>query len=213
MKRRDVIKGGAIGATAAATLTLAGCGQQDKAEIERLKAELEKAKAATEEANKKAMEAAAVAKERVEIAMVTTWPRDFPGLGTGAQRLAQRLSDMRDGRIQVEYFAAGERVDCFHALRVGVGVGFRIDIEERIPGRKLLHALFQKRRPISANAIRLVGAAGETEDRALAASCDMGENESGCPVDGSGDTDVGTDGLQRSDDLAQNRRGLEDPVG
>ena len=107
MKRRDLIKGGAIGATAAATLTLAGCGQQDKAEIERLKAELEKAKAATEEANKKAMEAAAVAKERVEIAMVTTWPRDFPGLGTGAQRLAQRLSDMSDGRIQVEYFAGG----------------------------------------------------------------------------------------------------------
>ena len=116
MKRRDLIKGGAIGATAAATLTLAGCGQQDKAEIERLKAELEKAKAATEEANKKAMEAAAVAKERVEISMVTTWPRDFPGLGTGAQRLAQRLSDMSDGRIQVEYFAAGERVKPFDSF-------------------------------------------------------------------------------------------------
>ena len=54
--------------------------------------------------------APAVAQERVEAAMVATWPRDFPGLGTGAQRLAQRLSDMSDGRIQVTYYAANERV-------------------------------------------------------------------------------------------------------
>ena len=39
-----------------------------------------------------ALSAPAVAKERVEASMVATWPRDFPGLGTGAQRLAQRLS-------------------------------------------------------------------------------------------------------------------------
>ncbi len=54
-----------------------------------------------------ALSAPAVAKERVEASMVATWPRDFPGLGTGAQRLAQRLSDMSDGRIQV----IGERYD------------------------------------------------------------------------------------------------------
>ena len=29
--------------------------------------------------------APAIVKARTEIAMVTTWPRDFPGLGTGAQ--------------------------------------------------------------------------------------------------------------------------------
>ena len=57
-----------------------------------------------------ALSAPAVAKERVEASMVATWPRDFPGLGTGAQRLAQRLSDMSDGRIQVTYYAANERV-------------------------------------------------------------------------------------------------------
>ena len=60
--------------------------------------------------------APAIAQERVEIAMVTTWPRDFPGLGTGAQRLAQRLSDMSEGRIQVQYFAAGERVGAFDSF-------------------------------------------------------------------------------------------------
>ena len=44
----------------------------------------------------------AIAADRVEIAMVATWGRDFPGLGTGAQRFAQKLSDVSDGRIQNE---------------------------------------------------------------------------------------------------------------
>lgn len=60
--------------------------------------------------------APAVAQERIEMTMVSTWPRDFPGLGTGAQRLAQRITDMTDGRIQVEYFAAGERVGAFDSF-------------------------------------------------------------------------------------------------
>lgn len=57
--------------------------------------------------------APAIAQERIEMVMVSTWPRDFPGLGTGAQRLAQRIQDVSDGRIQVQYFAAGERVGAF----------------------------------------------------------------------------------------------------
>lgn len=60
--------------------------------------------------------APAIAKERMEINMVSTWGRDFPGLGTGAQRFAQRLSDMSDGRIVVNYFAANERVKAFDAF-------------------------------------------------------------------------------------------------
>lgn len=63
-----------------------------------------------------AIAAPAIAQERIEIAMVSTWPRDFPGLGTGAQRFAQRLSDMTEGRIQVEYFAGGERVAPFDSF-------------------------------------------------------------------------------------------------
>ena len=60
--------------------------------------------------------APAIAQQRIEMAMVSTWPRDLPGLGTGAQRLAKRLSDMTDGRIQVQYFAAGERVGAFDSF-------------------------------------------------------------------------------------------------
>ncbi len=116
MKRRDLIRGGAIGAAAATTLTLSGCSQKDKAEIERLKSELSQAKSKLAELGKKEVEAPAIAKERVEFVMVTTWPRDFPGLGTGAQRFAKRLSDMSNGRIHVEYFAGGERVKPFDSF-------------------------------------------------------------------------------------------------
>ena len=63
-----------------------------------------------------ALAAPAIAADRVEIAMVATWGRDFPGLGTGAQRFAQRLSDVSDGRIQVTYYAAGERVGAFDSF-------------------------------------------------------------------------------------------------
>ena len=31
------------------------------------------------------LSAPAIAADRIEIAMVSTWPRDFPGLGTGAK--------------------------------------------------------------------------------------------------------------------------------
>jgi TRAP-type mannitol/chloroaromatic compound transport system substrate-binding protein len=69
-----------------------------------------------------AISAPAIAKSRIEVNMVSTWPRDFPGLGTGAQRFAKRLNDMSDGRIKVNYFAAGERVKAFDALdEVGSG--------------------------------------------------------------------------------------------
>ena len=63
-----------------------------------------------------AISAPAIAKNRIEVTMVSTWPRDFPGLGTGAQRFAKRLTDMTDGRIKVNYFAAGERVKAFDSL-------------------------------------------------------------------------------------------------
>lgn len=57
--------------------------------------------------------APAIAQQRIEMVIVSTWPRDFPGLGTGAQRLSQRIQDVSDGRIQTQYFAAGERVGAF----------------------------------------------------------------------------------------------------
>jgi len=63
-----------------------------------------------------AVSAPAIASNQIEITMVSTWPRDFPGLGTGAQRFAERLTAMTDGRIKVNYFAAGERVKAFDSF-------------------------------------------------------------------------------------------------
>ncbi len=60
--------------------------------------------------------APAIAAKGVEITMVATWGRDFPGLGTGAQRFAERLTAMTDGRIKVNYFAANERVKAFDSV-------------------------------------------------------------------------------------------------
>lgn len=54
--------------------------------------------------------------EKMEINMVSTWPKDFPGLGTGAQRFAERLTAMTGGRMSVKYFAAGERVGAFDSF-------------------------------------------------------------------------------------------------
>ena len=57
--------------------------------------------------------APAIAQSKIEMVIVSTWPRDFPGLGTSAQRLAARIGELTDGRINVTYFAAGERVGAF----------------------------------------------------------------------------------------------------
>ena len=57
--------------------------------------------------------APAIAQSRKEMVIVSSWGRDFPGLGTSAQRLAQRITDATDGRITARYFAAGERVGAF----------------------------------------------------------------------------------------------------
>jgi TRAP-type mannitol/chloroaromatic compound transport system substrate-binding protein len=48
--------------------------------------------------------------------VVSTWGRDFPGLGTSAQRFARRVGEISDGALTVEYFAAGERVGAFDSF-------------------------------------------------------------------------------------------------
>jgi TRAP-type mannitol/chloroaromatic compound transport system substrate-binding protein len=48
--------------------------------------------------------------------MVTTWPKNFPGLGVGAQRLADRITKASDGRLTIEVYAAGELVPALQSL-------------------------------------------------------------------------------------------------
>jgi len=60
--------------------------------------------------------APSVAQGKKEMVIVSTWPRDFPGLGLPAQRLAARIGELTDGAIDVKYFAAGERVGAFDSF-------------------------------------------------------------------------------------------------
>lgn len=48
--------------------------------------------------------------------MVTTWPKNFPGLGTGANRLAEVIGEMSGNRIQVKVYGATELVPPFEVF-------------------------------------------------------------------------------------------------
>ncbi len=52
----------------------------------------------------------AVKPETIEWKMVTTWPKNFPGLGTGANNLADLIGSMSGGRINVKVYGAKELV-------------------------------------------------------------------------------------------------------
>ena len=60
--------------------------------------------------------APAIAQGKRELKMVTTWPKNFPGLGTGAERLAKRITEGTDGQLTVKVFAAGELVPPFESF-------------------------------------------------------------------------------------------------
>ncbi len=54
--------------------------------------------------------------ETFEWKMVTTWPRDFPGLGTGANYLARIIGEMSDGRLTVKVYGGNELVPPFEVF-------------------------------------------------------------------------------------------------
>jgi len=57
--------------------------------------------------------APAILTGRREWRMATTWPDKFPGIGTGAERLARRISEMSEGRLSITVHAQGELVPPF----------------------------------------------------------------------------------------------------
>jgi len=60
--------------------------------------------------------APAIAQGVRELKMVTTWPKRFPGYGVGAERMAERIKAMTDGKLQIKVFAAGELVPAFESF-------------------------------------------------------------------------------------------------
>ena len=59
---------------------------------------------------------AVLAKKTIKWKMVTTWPKNFPGLGTGANHLAKLITDMSGGRLKVKVYGAKELVPAFEVF-------------------------------------------------------------------------------------------------
>ncbi|WND02528.1 TRAP transporter substrate-binding protein [Temperatibacter marinus] len=92
ISRRGLVKG--LGLAGAASL-VAACSKQEASDCK---------------------ESAAVLTGKRTLKLVTTWPKNFPGLGTGPQRFADRVTEMTEGRITIKLYAAGELVGALGAF-------------------------------------------------------------------------------------------------
>ena len=114
MKRREFLTGAAAtGAAVGAAALLAGCEKEEEAKAP------EKPKEMAEE---KPAAPAVMEKKVTELKMVTSWPKNFPGLGTAAERFGERLNKVSDGRFVVKVYAGGELVHplkCNDAVQEG----------------------------------------------------------------------------------------------
>ncbi|KUJ83137.1 ABC transporter substrate-binding protein [Microbulbifer flavimaris] len=48
--------------------------------------------------------------ETFEWKLVTTWPKNFPGLGSAPERFAKKVAEMSGGRLKIQVYGAGELV-------------------------------------------------------------------------------------------------------
>ena len=48
--------------------------------------------------------------------MVTTWPPNFPGMGTGVARMVKQIETASGGRLKIKVYAAGELVPAFEVF-------------------------------------------------------------------------------------------------
>jgi TRAP-type mannitol/chloroaromatic compound transport system substrate-binding protein len=96
MKRRDFVRTAGIGALAAGA-SLTGCNKQDQSAT---------------------TPPGAAKSEPIHWKMVTTWPKNFPGLGTGAEKLAELINTMSGGRLKIRVYGAKELVPAFEVFDV-----------------------------------------------------------------------------------------------
>ncbi len=60
--------------------------------------------------------AGTTSQERFSWKIVTTWPPNFPGLGTGVNTLVRYIEEMSAGRLQIQIYAAGELIPAFEVF-------------------------------------------------------------------------------------------------
>lgn len=93
MKRRHILTAAAALVTGASTVAVLG-----------------KKKGNTPVQSRTVIGAPALGKNRQQLRLVTSWPKDFPGLGVMPNRFAKYVSDMTEGRIDIKVYSAGELV-------------------------------------------------------------------------------------------------------
>ena len=124
MKRRDILAAAGVGLAAAA---LAGC--NDKSE------------------KTAAAGAPAAEQQTFNWKMVTSWPKNFPGVGVGAERFATLVNEMSGGRLKIKVYAAGELVpalEVFDAVSRGtaeMGHGAPYYWKGKVPAAQFFCAL------------------------------------------------------------------------
>lgn len=93
--RSAVASARAMAAALALALALAGCGAEGPA----------------------AADGASAAPQKVyRWRMITTWPKNLPGLGAGPENLANRLREMSNGRLDIKVYGANELVGAFEVF-------------------------------------------------------------------------------------------------
>ena len=60
--------------------------------------------------------APAISQDRKQWRLITTWPKNLPGLGTGAQYFADQVTAASGGRLEVKLYASGEVVPAFESI-------------------------------------------------------------------------------------------------
>ena len=63
-----------------------------------------------------------ISKNIIQLRMATTWPKNFPGVGTTAEKVAETITKASDGRLEIKVYGSGEIVpayEVFDAVRQG----------------------------------------------------------------------------------------------
>lgn len=80
----------------ALSIGLSGCGQEQQAS--------------------NATTSAAQSQQTFKWKLVTSWPKNYPGLGTAPERFAQNVEVMSNGRLKIKVYGAGELVPGFEVF-------------------------------------------------------------------------------------------------
>lgn len=108
MKRRELLIG--AGAVAVGAGTVGALTQTRTSE------------SSSETGSKSQLSSPSISKNKRELRLATSWPKNFPGLGIMPVYIANAVREMTEGRLDIKVYAAGELVgalECFGAASTG----------------------------------------------------------------------------------------------